>query len=61
MSRLDNVISELYFIADNLKLLRDIYSTGDCNNCKTRDCGYKVKPGEMVRFNCPFYTNEDKK
>ena len=30
-------------------------SAGDCNTCKNRECGYKPKLGEMVRYNCPFY------
>ena len=61
--RLDKTISDIAYILDNLCLLRQIYKTGDCNNCKNRDCGYMPKPGQLVRYNCPFYKaeSEDKK
>lgn len=58
MSKLDDMISNLYFIADNLKVLKEIQDSGDCNNCKTKDCKYKPKPGQQVRYNCPFYTTD---
>lgn len=57
---LDKVIKDLYYIADSLKVLRDIYKTGCCNDCKTRDCIYRPKPGQIVRYNCPFYTKSNK-
>lgn len=60
MSRLDKTISDVAFILDNLILLRQIQSKGDCNACacKNRDCGYMPKPGQMVRYNCPFFKAE---
>lgn len=44
----------------------------DCPRCKDvypgkldRDgstgCGYRPKPGQMVRYNCPFYQKEEEK
>ena len=42
-------------IADYLRLTKDIIKCGDCNVCANKDCGYKPNPGQMVRYNCPFY------
>ena len=58
MNRLDKTISDVAFILDNLILLRQIQSKGDCNICKNKDCGYMPKAGQMVRYNCPFYKAE---
>lgn len=58
MNRLDKTISDVAFILDNLILLRQIQSKGDCNICKNRDCGYMPRAGQMVRYNCPFYKAE---
>lgn len=58
MAKIDDAIGMMYYIADNLKVLREIYSTGDCNNCSNKECGYKPKPGQIVRYNCPFYKKE---
>ena len=57
MSRLDETISDVAFILDNLILLQQIQSTGDCNICKNKGNGCPVEPkaGQMVRYNCPFY------
>ena len=55
MNRLDKTISDVAFILDNLILLRQIQSTGDCNICVNKDCEYKPKAGQPVRYNCPFY------
>ena len=55
MNKLDKTIADVAFILDNLTLLRQIQSTGDCNICINKDCGYKPKIGQMVRYNCPFY------
>ena len=56
--RLNKVISDIAYILNNLRLLREIQNTGDCNICKNRDCGYMPKPGQSVRYNCPFYKAE---
>lgn len=58
MNRLDKTIADVAFILDNLILLRQIQSTGDCNICVNKDCGYIPKTGQMVRYNCPFYKTE---
>ncbi len=58
MDRLNKVMSDVAYILDNLILLQQIQQTGDCNNCKNRDCGYMPKAGQMVRYNCPFYKAE---
>jgi hypothetical protein len=53
--KLDKAISEVSYVLDSLMLLRQIYQTGDCNVCGNRKCGYMPKPGQIVRYNCPFY------
>lgn len=52
--------SEKYFqIADWLKVLKDIIDVGSCNECKSRGvCKYEPEAGQMVRYNCPFYTDD---
>ena len=56
--RLNKTIYDIAYILDCLILLRQIQSTGDCNICKNKDCGYTPKTGQMVRYNCPFYKAE---
>ena len=56
MSRLDDVISDVGYILDCLKTLRNIESLGCCNSCEImKDCEYKPEWGQLSRFNCPFY------
>ena len=57
MSRLDDAISNTAYILDSLMALRNIYETGrSCNECNvTAVCPYCPKPGQQVRYNCPFY------
>ena len=54
MSRLDDAISEVAYILDCLRALRNIYETGrDCNTCKRkRQCEHCPKLGQTVRYNC---------
>ena len=56
--RLSKAISDVAYILDSLRSLRQIYQTGDCNICKNKDCGYKPKARQLVRYNCPFYKSE---
>jgi len=59
MLRLDQEIARQAYILDCLRALRSIYETGDCNICASKkDCEYVPKPGQMVRYNCPFYKAE---
>ena len=62
MSRLDEVIENVGYILDCLMAYRNILQTGDCNNCAiSGKCKYCPKPGQMVRYNCPFYQKEEEK
>lgn len=62
MSRLDEEITRQGFILDSLIALRNILGTGDCNICaKKSKCEYAPKPGQLVRYNCPFYEKEENK
>jgi hypothetical protein len=57
--RLNKTISDMSYVLDSLILLRQIQSTGDCNVCACqKECEYVPKPGQMVRYNCPFYKTE---
>lgn len=61
MGKLDDAIAQTACTLDNLKLLRDILNSGDCNICKKKkECDYCPKPGQMVRYNCPFYEYYEK-
>ena len=60
MSRLDDVIRDVGYILDCLMALRNIHQSGCCNDCAMgpgshNPCGYRPMPGQMVRYNCPFY------
>ena len=56
--RLNKTISDVAYILDSLIVLREIQQMGDCNICKNKGCEYMPKTGQMVRYNCPFYTVE---
>lgn len=58
MDKLNNAIANTAYILDCLTALRNILETGGCNHCKVKDCVYKPKPGQMVRYNCPFYEKD---
>lgn len=56
MSKLDRAISDVAYILDTLMAYRNIVATGCCNECESKNkCAYAPKPGQMVRYNCPFY------
>lgn len=45
-----------WYLYDCLTTLKNIQDCGDCNVCASKnDCQYVPKPGQMVRYNCPFY------
>ena len=55
-TRMEQMISDIYYIANNLKLLNDIKKEGNCSNCSSKfNCKYNPPQGEMMRYNCPFY------
>lgn len=56
MNNLDRAIRDTAYILDSLMALRNIYQTGSCNECEAaKTCEYAPKPGQTVRYNCPFY------
>ena len=56
MSRLDDTISQVAYILDCLKALREIQKSGSCNDCKnSMQCKFTPNLGDLVRYNCPFY------
>lgn len=42
-------------LATWLKVLKEIWDSGDCNDCRNGQCEWKPKLGQLVRFNCPHY------
>lgn len=59
MSKLDRTISDVAYILDTLMAYRNIVETGCCNDCEEKsECRYAPKPGQLVRYNCPFYEKE---
>lgn len=59
MSRLNKAIFEVAYILDCLMAYRNMIKAGDCNSCKNKDCQWKPKPGQLVRYNCPHYKAEE--
>ena len=55
MRRLDDAISNVSYILDTLMAYRDIIESGCCHDCGNKPCEYSPKPGQLVRYNCPFY------
>lgn len=47
--------SEHCQLAEWLKALKEIWDSGDCNDCRNGQCEWKPKLGQLVRFNCPHY------
>ncbi len=58
MSRLDDVIADVAYILDTLMVYRSVAETGNCNTCKNKDCQWRPKIGQLVRYNCPHYKAE---
>ena len=47
---------EMYHIACNLQLLKDIITSPNCNDCADRaKCALVPDYGERVRYNCAFW------
>ena len=59
MSRLDEAIESVAYILDCLMVCRNMIEAGECNSCKNKDCQWKPKPGQRVRYNCPHYEAEE--
>jgi len=56
MSRLDDSISYVASILDNLTAYRRITQMPNCNDCGTaKTCEVRPKWGEPLRFNCPLW------
>jgi len=60
MSKLDDAISNTAYILDSLMALRNIQECGCCNNCGiAKICKVKPKVGQIVRYNCPLYAEQE--
>lgn len=47
-NKLDEIMHDMNYALECLKVYRDITMAGNCNICKP-------KLGELIRFNCPLY------
>lgn len=58
IKRCKECASEHRQLAGWLKLLKRILDSGDCNDCEllNSQCRYAPRLGELVRYNCPFYS-----
>jgi hypothetical protein len=56
---LNELIAQTAYTLDCLMLLREIQQSGDCNTCDRKECACKPKAGQMVRYNCPFYSKKE--
>lgn len=62
INRMSMTIANQAYILDCLVTLRSILDSGCCNDCsKKMTCEYAPKPGELVRYNCPFYERKVEK
>lgn len=60
MNRLvDKSIADVAYILDTLMAYRDIIESGCCHECSNKPCEYLPKPGQLVRYNCPFYKRKE--
>jgi hypothetical protein len=57
---LNEIISHIKSVKSDIWLLHEIMSLPNCNDCKNKDCEYKPKWGEHIRYNCPLH-NADRK
>lgn len=57
---LDEIVSHIQSVKSDMWMLREIMSLPNCNDCKRKDCSYKPKWGEHIRYNCPLH-NADRK
>jgi hypothetical protein len=59
MSEKNSIITVTSPLLPNLdefhSLLKEIWDSGDCNDCKNGQCEWRPKLGQLVRFNCPHY------
>lgn len=56
VSRIDSIISDMYYVIDCLRALDEITKSGNCNTCGVRTkCQYAPPVGKLIRYNCPFF------
>lgn len=60
MSEERNYAGDLYHIADIIRSWESIMSLPNCNDCgRQPGCAYCPKPGQMVRYNCPLWSEDN--
>ena len=58
--RMIELARDMRYVAECLTTLDKIMRLPSCQDC-TRECEYRVKWGELVRFNCPLHENNKSK
>ena len=56
---IDELVARKAYELECLIALRNIHQTHSCNECHNKECGFKPKPGNMVRYNCPLFKGEE--
>ena len=51
----EDIIKILYFILGYAKLGYEISAYDNCNNCKRKNCEYRPRWWQTVRWNCPLW------
>ena len=46
-------------VLEVFKFVRHMSNLPTCNDCKRKECRYKPKWGDTVRYNCPLWTDAD--
>ena len=60
MDKLNESILYMTYITECLMTYRDIQNVGkNCNICDKKNCKYRPEWGELIRFNCPLFNEED--
>ena len=56
IERMQGYLEENRQLAEWLKALKEIWDSGDCNDClHSKNCTIRPKLGQMVRYNCYQY------
>ena len=59
IERMQKYLGENRQLAEWLKALKEIWDSGDCNDClHQKNCTIRPKLGQLVRFNCYQYERE---
>ena len=55
MTRTDELLLDLQYIREALKLKRTVDGMTNCHECADEDCKYRPTFGNPSRYNCPLF------